>query len=100
LAGVVGEISGRVSLGASRRLQLAAEASGVIGLLLRRGQEDELAGAVAAVTRWRIAALPSAPPIPQAPDVPGLGRMRWQLELRRCRGGRTGIWITEACDAT
>jgi protein ImuA len=102
LAGVVGEISGRVTLVASRRLQLAAEASGVTALLLRRPRqgEAELAGAVAAVTRWRIGALPSSPPIPQAPEIPGLGRMRWRLELRRCRGGRTGTWITEACDAT
>jgi protein ImuA len=92
----------RVTLSASRRLQLAAEATGVTALLLRRpaGGEAELAGAVAAVTRWRIGALPSAPPIPHAPDVPGLGRVRWQLDLLRCRGGRTGSWIMEACDAT
>jgi protein ImuA len=102
LAGVVAELSGRVTLSASRRLQLAAEATGVTALLLRRPDrgEAELAGAVAAVTRWRIAALPSAPPIPHAPDVPGLGRARWQLDLLRCRGGRTGSWTTEACDAT
>lgn len=101
LAGVAAEISGRITLSASRRLQLAAEASGVTAMLLRRpgrGASD-LAGAVAAVTRWRIGALPSAPPIPDAPDVPGLGRVRWRLDLLRCRGGRTGSWIVEACDA-
>ncbi len=102
LAGVVGEVSGRITLSASRRLQLAAEATGVTALLLRRpGRgEAELAGAVAAATRWRIGALPSAPPLPEAPDVPGLGRVRWQLDLLRCRGGRTGSWIVEACDAS
>lgn len=106
LAGVAAELSGRISLGASRRLQLAAEASGVTGLLLRRpspskdGNEAQLAGAVAAVTRWRIGTLPSAPPIADAPDVPGLGRARWRLDLLRCRGGRTGSWMVEACDAS
>ncbi len=102
LAGVAAEISGRITLSASRRLQLAAEATGVTALLLRRPRHGEaaLAGAVAAVTRWRIGALPSAPPIQEAPDVPGLGRVRWRLDLLRCRGGRTGSWIMEACDAT
>lgn len=101
LAGVAAEISGRITLSASRRLQLAAEATGVTALLLRRpGAEADLAGAVAAVTRWRIGALPSAPPIAEAPDVPGLGRARWRLDLLRCRGGRTGSWMVEACDAS
>ena len=106
LAGVVAEVSGRITLSASRRLQLAAEATGVTALLLRRPKsisgngETELGGAIAAVTRWRIGTLPSAPPIADAPDVPGLGRARWQLDLLRSRGGRTGSWILEACDAS
>ncbi len=102
LCAVAAEISGRITLSASRRLQLAAEASGVTALLLRRPGSGaaELAGAVAAVTRWRIGTLPSAPPIAEAPDVPGLGPARWQLDLLRCRGGRTGSWIVEGCDAS
>jgi protein ImuA len=36
LAGVVGELSGKLSLAASRRMQLAAERSGVTAVLLRR----------------------------------------------------------------
>jgi protein ImuA len=71
--------------------------------LLRRSlvfNDPALAAPSAAVTRWRIAALPSAPPLPHAPSVPGLGRALWQLELTHCRGGEPGSWIVEACDAT
>ena len=96
LAGVVSEVFGRVSLTASRRLQLAAQAGGTLALLLRRRQVE---GAVAAVTRWRIGPEPSAPPVLHAPHVPGLGPLRWRLDLLRCRGGQTGSWIVEACDA-
>ena len=98
LAGVVAEVSTRLSLTASRRLHLAAQSGGSLALLLRRRADAE--GAIAAVTRWRIGPQPSAPPIPHAPDTPGLGRLRWQLDLTRCRGGRTGSWVVEACDAS
>jgi protein ImuA len=103
LAAVVGELAGRLSLIASRRLQLGAEKSGVMAALLRRSRifnDPELAAPSAAVTRWRIAALPSNPPLPHAPSVPGLGRALWRLELTHCRGGEPGSWIVEACDAT
>src|SRR4029077_17977300 len=76
LAAVVGELGGRLSLVASRRLQLAAEKSGVMAALPRRSRvfnAPDWAAPSAAVTRWRIAALPSAPPLLQAPSVPGLG---------------------------
>jgi len=103
LAAVVGEFAGRLSLVASRRLQLGAEKSGVMAALLRRSRifsDPELAAPSAAVTRWRIAALPSDPPLPHAPSVPGLGNALWRLELTHCRGGEPGSWIVEACDAT
>lgn len=96
LAGVVAEVSARVTLSASRRLHLAAQAGGAMALMLRRRTQAE--GAIAAVTRWRIAPMPSQPLMSGA--IPGLGPMRWRLELTRCRGGRTGNWIVEACDAT
>lgn len=103
LAGVVGEIGGKLTLTASRRLQLAAEAAGTLALALRRSRRHDdpaLAAPTAAVTSWRIAALPSPPPLPQSPDTPGLGPQRWQLELLRARGGgKKSIWIVEACDA-
>ena len=103
LAAVVAEHAGRLSLVASRRLQLAAEQAGILAILIRRSpsfDDPALNTPTAAVTRWRIAALPSPPALPNAPDTPGLGRARWRLELTRCRGGEPGSWIVEACDAT
>ena len=103
LAAVVGELSGKLGLAASRRLQLAAGQTGGLAALLRRSRtfdDPALALPSAAVTRWRIAVLPSPPPLPHAPSVPGLGPALWRLELTRCRGGRPGVWIVEACDAT
>jgi protein ImuA len=97
LAAVVGEVT-RLNLIASRRLQLAAEASGVTALLLQRwwtvAEKDLAALPSAAVTRWRIAPAPSEP-VP----APGLGRAQWQVDLVRCRGGEPRSWILEACDA-
>lgn len=101
LAGV-GEISGRLSLTATRRLHLATEASGVTGFVLRRpwrageAAPDEPS---AALTRWRVGALPSAPPFADAPDVPGLGRARWRLDLLRARGAAPASFVVEGCDA-
>ncbi|MDR3531742.1 MAG: damage-inducible mutagenesis protein [Rhodopila sp.] len=103
LTAVVAELTGRLSLVASRRLQLAAEQAGVLAILIRRSQafdDPVLDEPTAAATRWRIAALPSPPALPHAPDTPGLGRGRWRLDLTRCRGGSPGSWIVEACDAT
>ena len=103
LAAVVAEHTGRLSLVASRRLQLAAEQSGILAILIRRSpsfDDPALNEPTAAVTRWRIAAIPSPPALPHAPDTPGLGRARWKLDLTRCRGGEPGSWIVEACDAT
>ncbi|HET8997990.1 MAG TPA: damage-inducible protein [Acetobacteraceae bacterium] len=102
LAGVVGEVSGRLSLTDTRRLQLAAEGSGVAAFALRRSRRHDdpvLAEPSAAATRWRIAALPSPPALPHAPETPGLGRQRWRLDLLRCRGSESGSWMVEACDA-
>src|SRR6266481_955016 len=97
---VVGEI-GVLPAVASRRLQLAAERSGIIALLLRRWRDGgqaarERALPNAAVTRWRIAALPSQPP----QGEPGVGRPQWRVELLRCRGGEPACWEVEVADAT
>ena len=69
---------------AARRLQLAAETGGALGLLLRPDAAD--AGASAALTRWRVGALAGSG------SAHDLGDPRWQLDLLRCRGGRPGSW--------
>ncbi len=100
LAAVVAEVS-RLGLTPSRRLQLAAEASGVTAFIIRRWQhraEADQGGVgepTAALTRWRISPSPS----PALPFV-GLSRAQWRVELTRCRGGEPHSWILEACDAT
>jgi len=97
LAAVIGEVS-RLGLTTSRRLQLAAEATGVTALIIRRwwtwAEKDLVHRPTAAVTRWRIAPAPS-----EFMPAPGLGRERWQVELLRCRGAEPRTWILEACDA-
>jgi protein ImuA len=85
-------------MAASRRLQLAAEASGMIGLILRRWRLTSAAAEfeqpTASVSRWRITALPSSP----LPTM-GVGRARWRVEMIRCRGAEPYSWELEACDA-
>jgi len=94
LAGVVGEVT-KYSTTASKRLQLAAEASGVPAFVFRRAAKlDASAEGTAAVTRWRIAAAPSEPL-----DIPSLGRPRWHVALERVRGGDPWNWLVEGCDA-
>jgi protein ImuA len=92
LGAVLGEI-GRLDLTASRRLQLAAESSGVTAFVLRRWRvmeraEREAAQPIAAMTRWRIAAMP------------GAGDLKWQVKLARCRGGRPQTWSMEQADGS
>jgi protein ImuA len=98
LVGVVGEVA-KLSMTASRRLQLAAEKSGTLCIAIRRWRRvadaADLGQPTAAQTRWRVSALPSSP-LP----VPGVGRPRWFLELLRCRAGEAFDIELEACDAT
>lgn len=97
LAAVVGEVS-RLGLTASRRLQVAAEASGVPALIIRRwwtvAQKDLTKLPTAASTRWHVSPVPS-----EIVPAGGLKRGRWQIELVRCRGADPRSWILEACDA-
>jgi protein ImuA len=98
LAGVVGEVA-RLSMPESRRLQLAAEASGTLGLALRRWRRmadaADFGQPTASVSRWRVSALPSS-----ALPVPGVGRPRWLVELIRARAGLGAEFVVEACDET
>ncbi len=86
-----------VDLTASRRLQLAAEAGGTFGLLLRgeiNRADNGTVPPIASVTRWRITAAPSGPAGPVSlPSLPGAPR--WQVELLRVRGGRPHHWLLE-----
>jgi protein ImuA len=97
LGAVIGEVS-RFGLTASRRLQVAAEASGVPALVIRRwwtvAQKDLTKLPTAASTRWRVSPVPS-----EVVPAGGLKRGRWQVELVRCRGAQPRSWILEACDA-
>ncbi|MGJ7038765.1 protein ImuA [Shinella sp. BE166] len=97
LGAVVAEVA-RLSLTASRRLQLAAEAGGTLGIALRRFKHRSEEGAFgqpsAAVTRWRVAVRPSV-----ALPVPGIGRAQWLLQLVRCRAGEAADFDVEAPDA-
>jgi protein ImuA len=91
LTAVLAEVD-RLTLTQSRRLQLAAEARGVTAFLLRpHAAADAPGGAsTAAMTRWRITPLPAAADLEAAPRA--WQPPRWQVELVRCRGGRTGAW--------
>lgn len=98
LGAVVGDIA-RLPMTASRRLHLAAKQSGSIGLALRRwrrqSEASDFGQPTAAMTRWRISALPS-----EALPVPGVGRGRWLIELVRARGGESLELEVEACDGS
>lgn len=77
---------------ATRRLMLAAEASGVTVLLLRMAAAESPS---AADTRWRVAAAPSVPLADGTPaGVPG--HPVFDVELLRRRAGPAGItWRVE-----
>jgi protein ImuA len=87
LTAVVAEIR-HLDLKQSRRLQLAAEASGVTGLLYRPWGADLAAGA--ALTRWRISSLPSLAGMER--HGRSVGQPGLQAELMRVRAGRAAHW--------
>jgi protein ImuA len=78
---------------ASRRLQLAAESSGTIGIAVRRWRRP-----AEAADRIRH---PLARHRPSGNSLAGTRRWPplWQLELIRCRAGESADFEVEACDA-
>jgi len=98
LGAVVADVA-RLPMSASRRLHLAAKQGGAIGIALRRwrrqAEASDFGQPTAAMTRWRISALPSSP-LP----VPGVGRPRWLVELIRARAGESLDIELEACDGS
>ena len=77
-----------IDLTATRRLMLAAEASGVTTICLRVDAEPSPS---AAATRWRIAAAPSVPLAANAPGGPA-----FLVECLRRRGAAAGgHWLVE-----
>ena len=100
LAAVVGEIS-RLGLTASRRLQLAAERTGVMAIAIRRWRNSAEQGVgeaepTVSLTRWRVSPQPGT-----GPPQHGLPRARWLIELTRARGADAPrSWILDAPDAT
>ncbi len=93
LAMTIGEPPGILDLTASRRLQLAAEAGGGLGLVLGRGRNDGALAPNAMESRWRIDAAPAR------------AGWAWRVTLERCRGaggsgGPGGQWMVEWNETT
>src|SRR5579872_1563761 len=101
LGAVVLEVWGQarqLDLVASRKLTLAAQASGVTGLLLRIAAEPSPS---TAETRWIVRAAHSPPAAPLLPAAPWnvWGAPCFDAQLVRNRHGPTGRWIMEwKCD--
>jgi protein ImuA len=76
VSAVLADASG-LDMAASRRLQLAAEAGGTLGLLAR--PPSEVKSLSAAATRWVV-----------SPRVSESRRVSWRVELRRCKAG--SLW--------
>jgi protein ImuA len=97
LGAVVSELV-RLPMNASRRLQLAAERTGTMGIALRRwrrqNEASDFGQPTTSTTRWRISVLPSEP-LP----VAGIGRPRWLAELMRVKAGECCEFELGACDA-
>jgi protein ImuA len=72
----------------SQRLQLAVEQSRVTGFVFRNANK---LSATACAARWHVKSLPST----DLGGLPGIGFLRWQVELLKVRNGQPGQWILE-----
>lgn len=105
MGGVAG--AGGIGLAAGRRLMLAAEGTGVLGLVLSRREGGRQRGGArvrAAVSRWRVTAAPggaggedagSRGRMPDGGGQPKADGGRWRVKLQHCRGGRPAEWIVD-----
>jgi len=84
IAAVIGALTDDVGLNVTRRLSLAARASGGLGLMVRHRSSPMPS---AAVTRWQIAAAPS-----RLDADGGVGHAAFDLSLVKNRHGRCGRW--------
>ena len=105
VSAVLGEVTTIPPI-ALRRLQLAAETGGATGLLLR--PPGAALAAVSATTRWRVASAPTTLTLrlreafsPEEGWDEGVRpRIRWRLELLRCRSAPPIGWLLDWCDET
>ena len=88
LTAVVGELR-EMDFKQSRRFQLAVENSRVTGFVLRNAANK--LGSTACAARWQVRSLPST----DLNGLPGLGFLRWQVDLLKVRNGQTGSWQLE-----
>jgi protein ImuA len=84
LSAVVGELT-EISFSESRRLQLAVESSQVTGFIHRFRPKTE--NAVACVSRWKIAPIPSV-----TANTTGVGFPAWDVKLIKVRNGKPASW--------
>lgn len=84
VAAVYAPLASQLDPVAARRLQLAAEAGGTVGLLVqRRLAAEQRRDASFTDIRWRVTSLPSA-------SGARAGGRRLRVQLERCRGGSGG----------
>lgn len=88
LIAVLAELK-NISFKESRRFQLAAEQSRVVGFIIRH--QPKIVNAIASVSRWHITSLPST----TNDGLPGVGFPRWKVDLQKIRNGTPSAWIIE-----
>lgn len=88
LSVVIAEIN-TLNITEARRLQLAVEKNNITCFILRKDVRKAVNSI--ATARWRITPLPSH----TEDEMPGIGFVRWNVELLKVRNGNTGSWEVE-----
>lgn len=84
---VIGEVN-KFDFTASRRLQLATEASKVTGIVIRKAKQ---ATPTVAAARWQVTSLHSS----GEEGLPGPGYPRWNIKLLKVKNGQPSEWNME-----